>query len=215
MKDAPKPAMPAAECWRLVGQFMHHWALVEKGLDKAMGIALGLDTLQAEILAPNIAIGKKVAITMAAVSLAVMTTKRIKHYRGVLSEIRNFAAQKRNIVAHYPFGPSDDGSSVEFLVVHAKDKLSFPDEVWDSKAWSDAFSRMKYFDEQMVNLCTHLKEAEAIKPILERLHASPKQGTPSPEILGLLGLPSPDIGRSDTPNSTPETDRETPPSSEE
>lgn len=111
-----------------VGEFIFFFAGMESELDRLLRSLLNLRLLEGSIITSNIDISTKVYIVRSAVSMIPMNDKE------TLQSARNDSisvgkvAEKRNILAHNGFSPTEDG--VEFFYFKAKGKVSLPEEKW-------------------------------------------------------------------------------------
>ncbi len=117
---------PTVHSCALVGNFLALWANMEAKIRDAIAKALGLSDIQSAIVSANIQLRDKVHILRTAVDLSpIRPQSEVSRFKSVLQSILDYAPT-RNMMAHDMFGPSEDGSGVEFMVVKAKGKLQFP-----------------------------------------------------------------------------------------
>jgi hypothetical protein len=110
----------------LVGRFMSQWALLEGTLDRGVGKLLGMDDLESAIATTNMQLRSKLHIIKTVINLKRGNSDWGKTATKDIERIGTLADTWRNIVAHVPFGPAEDGSGVRFLTIKAKGKLHFP-----------------------------------------------------------------------------------------
>ena len=108
-------------------------------------------------------------------------------YAKLIDDISSFSS-KRNIVAHEFFLSSEDGNSVEFVIIKANGKLQFPDEKWTVADFSAHFSTMDGFYYELKSLTDKLGKSSVLRA-LEDIHS--REPTRSLADLGLGGLLSP------------------------
>lgn len=114
----------------LVGRYMHHFALLESGIDTAVGKLLSIDTLQNQIVVRNIEFSRKIYILKSAVSLKTKQVEKVALLNKVMK-----AAEIRNVVAHNVFGP--DRGGIRFLTVAARSELKFPETFYTLEGFSE------------------------------------------------------------------------------
>jgi hypothetical protein len=113
--------------YKLVGQFMSFWAILESSVNAGVGKLLGMDTLEAIIATANMQFRSKIHILKAVVHMRCGLTEWGKGAIKSIEEAGTLADTWRNIVAHNGFVPHGDG--VKFLIVRAKGKLHFPETI--------------------------------------------------------------------------------------
>jgi len=199
-----------------VGLFMQQWGIIESKLNRAVGKALKLDLLQTAIATANISFRDKIQILRTCISIAIgFSAEQKQTASSRLTTLLNYYQRTRNLVAHTPFWPADDGNGVKFSVTRAKGKLEFPEEVW-------SFSK---FAEERVELALRLTELTEIDSLLSKedllvaMLRQPNLGL-SGGLFGLAGLGPHGLlplsnQHSDIDPSTEGTHAQTPPSEQE
>lgn len=166
--DLAAGAEARAKSFRLVGQFLHLFALVEKQLDSVMGAALGLEDLQTIILGPNIPLMTKIHITQAAIEVSPLNAKKKNHYNRHLNDLKDLSTD-RNTMAHNPFSPTDDLKRTKFVIVRAKGRLNVAEDVWTDQKFKQQFEKLMNMCEKFADLETELKGVLSGRPRGERL----------------------------------------------
>ena len=198
----------------LVGRFLQSWAFMEEGLHAAIAKALNLNQLQRYIVTANIQLRDKIHILRTLLHyIPINPPSDIERFDKMLEDIAKYSS-KRNMMAHNAFGPSENGTAVQFILTQAKGKLEFPPSVWGAKEFGAAFSKINDFTnglEELQNKITSAKVTEALMKALQ-------EPIPAPSGLGLASLlhPQPQSPQNlDTSEAIPKRDDETPSSPED
>lgn len=196
-------------CVARVGNFLQHWALMESGLHDTLGKALGLTDLQTVIVCKNVQLRDKIHILRTALSIIALGTSKRETFDKTLREIDEYS-HKRNMFAHDLFMPSEDGESVEFVVVKARGSLKFPKTIWGSQEFSEAFSTIQGYIEQL----KVIRQAIADNALAIAIAAAQQRHEPMPWLYGLTSVnplgPLPQEPHT-TGRTTEKKDGETPP----
>lgn len=176
----------------LVGMFIRWWATVEAQLDQAMAGALGLSLRQMVIVSVNIPVRAKVHITLTAIEIADLDEKKAKHYKRHLNKLWGLI-DKRNIIVHHLFSPTEDETATEFMVIEAKGSLKFPEIIWTLKDFNQSFKKMEALYVELRELTTELKEAGRRAAFRRQLVAalSPIPSSDAPSQLNFQNPPAP------------------------
>jgi hypothetical protein len=132
---------PTTRCYALVGAYMSTFALMESALETATNRILGLEGLKWVVLSRNMGFIEKVRTFRVLANMFYLLPEDRNRYDGVAKRLTK-AGEERNIIAHCPFGPSDDGDGVVFLTVSASSKLDFPKTDWSIDDFDHAFGRL-------------------------------------------------------------------------
>lgn len=117
-----------SRAFTLVGAFMGHFALLELGIDAAIGEVLGIKGLRRMIVGRNMGFDDKIR-TLRALVDAFIVGEEAARFDALAKRARN-CGELRNIVAHTPFRASEKSDGVELFRVSASSKLQFPDMDW-------------------------------------------------------------------------------------
>ena len=175
--------------YRLVGEFIWFWSIVEQNLDKAMGAALGLTNQQTLIVAVNVPFASKVHITKTAMNAVEMDKKKVKHYERHLRKLWDLNDDRKMIV-HYLFGPTDDEGATYFMFIKARGKFEVPEIVWTYEDFQSRFRQMTALTKKLTELTRDIKAASSRQALVEALMKAPSP-KPKPGGLGLLDFPPP------------------------
>lgn len=202
---------PIVRTYALVGAYLQSWSIMESKLNKTLGRALGLSNLQSVIVSRNIQMRDKIHITKSLLHLEVFNETERATYLAVANRIVTLS-QERNIVAHDLFYADDNGDGVSFFVMKAKGPLAFPDVRWAIKDFADKTEELFNVGLDLDKLGSLMGRLKLAKALAEHPPTGMFGG------LGLLGLHP--LHTQDTPglgllDATPQTDDETPPSSDE
>jgi hypothetical protein len=206
---------PDTRAFALVGMFLQYWALMEEALREAMAKALGLQMVQAVIVASNIQLRDKIHILKTAVSITQFPDpEERERFTKLLQQIAD-SAHKRNMVAHDLFFPPADGDGVRFLVFKAKGKFSMPETIWTTDQFGDEFVEISRWTTELERLKERLTFSENLTKFLAATLSEPNPAPSAPGALTLLTHPPPGSHTSETSHATPEKEGETPPNPEQ
>lgn len=197
------------EACRLVGRFIYHWALLESTLNSGVRKVLGLGVLEGAIVANNMQCRAKIHIIKTYVNLVgdgaeAWRKVAVKNLEAIAS-----MSDKRNVVAHVPFGPHK-GGGVDFITIKAKGKLAFPDMVWSKADFNRECHLMSDLAEALDQTIDKLS---AIRSLVTAKSGATKEG---PSKLAHLNALIPLLqGNPDCPPANLETDPQTPPETKE
>lgn len=132
----------ANQCFRLVGEFMFHFAMLENELDGLLQRMMGLETISAAILTANIDMSKKVNLAITGIPFQYLagidTKKRVKDLKKLLK-----INDDRNLVAHSFFGPPTSGDGVQFNRTTARINLKMDPIIWSEAEFEAKFRMMR------------------------------------------------------------------------
>jgi len=116
------------KAYSAVGEFIYFFAGMEFELNKLFRTLLNLRLLEGSIITSNIDIRTKVYIVKSAVNMIPM--KEGDFLKAARSDLESVikVSEKRNILAHNGFNPTEDG--VDFFYFKAKGKVVLADEKW-------------------------------------------------------------------------------------
>lgn len=199
------------DAYRLVGQFLHEWGLLEMELRDALQKALGLTALQAAIVGSNTQLRDKLHILRTAVNLAAIPKEEQENYNTTLNQIATYSTT-RNMMAHDAFFPSVDGKGVRFFVIKAKGNFDIPHVVWDERKFQEEFDKIAAFTKTIEKLSASFENSNLARALHQANMHQPKPGLFGLGALGLLNLPVQELHTLDTNPATPETTSQTQPS---
>lgn len=113
----------------LVGAFMGYFALLEKGIETALGEVLGISGVRHAIISRNMGFDDKIKTLRALVAMFIANKEVAARFDDLAKNARKYG-EIRNVVAHTPFRQSPISDGVEFFRVSATSKLEFPDMDW-------------------------------------------------------------------------------------
>ncbi|MBS4045781.1 MAG: hypothetical protein KG075_05510 [Alphaproteobacteria bacterium] len=186
---------PRVMACALVGMFLQEWAFMESRLRSLVGKALGLDEMQAAILASNMQLRDKIHVARTIIGTTPLQDEKRTAYRRILQDISDYSPT-RNMMAHDVFGETEDGKGVTFFVVKAKGAFSIPDTVWYFPQFEEAYLKVHSFYEAlkemenalvdvsrmksriMAEMLSHSPESELIETGPSNHQSRPLQGAP-------------------------------------
>lgn len=121
------PPEEFARAFRLVGEFMFHWAHLESVLNTGIHKLLRLEGAEALIATANITVRDKISLFRTLITYYNAAGDWLKAANKTLDRVSDLSGE-RNLVAHNMFSPHEDGG-VEFFLVKAKGKFALPDTV--------------------------------------------------------------------------------------
>lgn len=120
---------PDHRAFALVGAFMGFFALLEAGVDSAIGKVLGVDGIRKAIVGRNMSFDDKIKTLRTLVDVYLPENAEKIAFDKLAIKARK-TGEHRNIIAHTPFRGSLKSDGVEFLRVTATSKLEFPEMDW-------------------------------------------------------------------------------------
>lgn len=198
----PPPEFEAA--FKLVGQFMWHWAALEAELNRSLRTLLGLGALEAIVVTANMGVRDKIHTVRTLVNLHGPGDPDWRARANKTIELIAGISEQRNVVAHTFFAPHKKGG-VEFLTVKAKGALAVPNVVWGLKTFERHEGDMNRLSKDLAVIVARItasREVAEAAPQNAMFGIGPTPGfgrlTPQP---GLMTQPRP-------PQSFPKATRE-------
>ncbi|PDT50467.1 hypothetical protein CO661_02290 [Sinorhizobium fredii] len=128
-KDSLIALDPDMRAFTLVGAFLGYFALLERGVDAALGEVLEVNSIRGAIVARNMSFDDKIKTLRTLVDRFVTDKTQAKNFDELAKRARNFGAT-RNVVAHTPFRRSSKSDGVEFFPLSASSTLEYPEMDW-------------------------------------------------------------------------------------
>lgn len=191
------PPEDYSRAFRLVGEFMFHWAALEAVLNRSLRDLLGLKGVEGIIAQSNMQLRDKIHTFRTLVSLYNGTSDWAKAADKTIEKMVKLSGD-RNVVAHNPFSPHENGG-VEFYIYKAKGKFSIPEVVWGiedflrkAREMTDLEEEIKTITEQTIARRSVLKAMSAPRNALlpmtnsEHLALLLGQSPQAPELPGSL-----------------------------
>jgi hypothetical protein len=207
------PTDKTTQAQLLVGRFLYYWAFLEAEINTSLGKALGLTSAETFIVTRNMAFQSKVNVLKTFINFQGNSKWGIALTKA-LSEAAGLAESARNIIAHEPFGVSDDGQAVEFIRIVARGELKFPEIIWTPAKFNDAYEQMEVLGRTLADNIPNVELLRAAVAANLRTVA-PAGGLfglgtfpQSPTVQGLLGSSpfNPQSGGSGTPDTDSPSD---------
>jgi hypothetical protein len=127
------------ECYKMVGEFMYNYALLETDLNQLLGQMMGLENPNAHILTSSMDVSKKLNIAICGIKFQPIDHEAAAE---VLKELFDINGE-RKIVAHCLFGPSKKGDGIEFYRITTNRKLNMYVEYWTKAQFAAKIENMK------------------------------------------------------------------------
>lgn len=116
-----------------VGKYMGSFALMESSLNKVIGAALSLDSMQTAIITANMNLKSKIKVARTCFHIYFGKNPLMSKFDEYLLSADAAAQNDRNTLAHNFFFPSDDGEGITFYAVKATKELKLPRITWTSE----------------------------------------------------------------------------------
>ncbi|RWC15934.1 MAG: hypothetical protein EOS52_07215 [Mesorhizobium sp.] len=120
---------PDMRAFTLVGAFMGYFALLEVGINAAIGEVIGITGARLSIVSRNMGFDDKIKTLRALVDFHIADLSQAAKFDELARRARKYG-EFRNIVAHNPFRRSHISDGVEFFQTSASSKLDFPKMDW-------------------------------------------------------------------------------------
>jgi hypothetical protein len=172
----------------LVGRFLQLWASLETAIGYAIGTVLGVSSLQQFVLTRNTSFTNKTYMLGAFCSVSSLTDADKEEIKSILNEIRQFY-KNRNIIAHEFFVDSKDTDGVEFLVMRARGKIDFPEEIWSIEIFEEHYHSIMTYSFRVNEINNKLENIGRLPlAALAAISLAPYEPTEVTPGLGSLGL---------------------------
>ncbi|MER9674496.1 hypothetical protein [Mesorhizobium sp. M0208] len=116
---------PDLRAFTLVGAFMGYFALLEVGINAAIGQVMGIEGARLTIVGRNMGFDEKIKTLRALVDFFIVGKEQAQKFDALATRARK-CGELRNRIAHTPFRQSPKSDGVEFFLVSAAKKLEFP-----------------------------------------------------------------------------------------
>lgn len=178
---------PEIRAFTLVGAFMGHFALLESGINAAIGDVLDIRGLKATIVTRNMGFNDKIFTLRTLVNTFLFDKKLAKAFDQAARQAKA-SSEWRNIIAHTAFRSSETTDGVEFFQIKASGELKFPDLDWSIDRFIEEIDVIDSTDRKL----RAIEMQMPMQRIAEALMNSPGEGqaTLPPTLGGLFGLAS-------------------------
>lgn len=126
--------------FRLVGEFMWHWSVLESALNVGVHKLCNLTSLQAYVVTANMGVRDKIHTVRTMLYICHLSDEEGIKANNKLMDRVTAGSTDRNHVAHTAFNGHPEG--VSFLVIKAKGKFEVPDSLWTTKDFAAKNSAM-------------------------------------------------------------------------
>lgn len=174
---------PDTRAFTLVDAYMGHFALLEQGIDTALGEVIGLAGARRAIVARNMGFDDKIKTLRTLVDLFVLVDTEKKRFDDLAKSARK-CGETRNIVAHTPFRRSSKSDGVEFFPISATSKLTFVDMDWSVDEFLKQIDNIQAID----NGLRAVDRQMLLQRVAEALMRTSEAAKPEPMTKGLGGL---------------------------
>lgn len=163
----------------LVGGFMGYFALLEAGINGALGDVLDVAPPKLSIITRNMSLNDKINALRSLVNYYVTDKAKADEFDKWAVRARKIS-EARNIVAHTAFRASPKTDGVEFFTIEAKKHLKFAETDWTVEEFLARIDEINTVD----NNLRSLKSRMSLQRIADALMRSPPRGA----FGGLFGL---------------------------
>lgn len=178
---------PDTRAFTLVGAFMGYFALLEVGINSAIGEVLGIKGIRRSIVGRNMGFDDKIKTLRTLVDTFIGDRKEAERFDALARRARK-CGELRNLVAHTPFRASEKSDGVEFFPVSATSKLEFPDMDWSIDDFLKHIDNINEVDNDLRSIESRMS-IQRIAEALINANLTTKFATGS-ELGGLFGLGS-------------------------
>lgn len=184
-KDLLLAIDPDTRAFTLVGAFMGHFALLEEGINAALGEVLEVKGIRRAIVARNMSFDDKIKTLRTLVNTFILNQSHAKDFDDLAKRARKIG-ETRNVVAHTPFRRSAQSDGVEFFAFSASSTLKFIEMDWPI----DEFLRQVLLINEIDNELRSIDSKMAMQRVAQALINGPgRNGTlASDQMGGLFGL---------------------------
>jgi hypothetical protein len=151
--------------FRLVGEFLYHFAQLEREIDLALGLLLRIDLGALEVVASNMDFMRKVTVLWAAEGLLAEEPEpdRKQLLKRTWSSITTLN-EDRKMAAHSMFEPDEDGSGVVFRRVVTRQGLAISSVRWTVV---DVSEKVRKINQTIQSLREIVHEMRPFEPSLD------------------------------------------------
>lgn len=178
---------PGTRAFALVGAFMGYFALLEQGIETALGEVVGIKGARRAVIGRNMGFDDKIKTLRTLVDLFISDKDAANKFDELARRSRK-CGELRNIVAHTPFRHSSTSDGVQFFPVSANSKLTFPDMDWSIDHFLMNIDNINRIDNELRSIESRMW----IQRIAEALMRIPNTTTApnDAQLGGLFGLAS-------------------------
>jgi hypothetical protein len=168
-KDSLLKFDPDARAFTLVGAFLGYFALLEQGIESALGEIVGIRGAQRVIIGRNMGFDDKIKTLRSLVAFFIVNKNEAKRFDDLAKRARKYG-ELRNIIVHSPFRRSTKSDGVEFFAISATRKLEFPDMDWSIEDFLNRIDDINAIDNELRAVDRQM----SIQRIAEALMQAPK-----------------------------------------
>ncbi|PWK65895.1 hypothetical protein [Aminobacter sp. AP02] len=173
----------------LVGAFIGYFALLEQGIESALGEVVGVDGVRRAIIGRNMGFDDKIKTLRTLVDLFITDKVEAKRFDDLAKRARK-CGELRNIVAHTPFRQSSTSDGAEFFPISASSKLEFPDMDWSIDDFLMQIDSINQIDNDLRSLEKRMSLQRIAEALMQVPDANDARGERAAAVGGLFGLGS-------------------------
>ena len=166
----------------LVGGYMGFFALLEAGIDEAIGQVMDVKGVRRAIIGRNMTFDEKVKTLRSLVNFYIFDVSERQKFDKLAVKARN-TAEERNIVAHSPFRASAKTDGVEFFAVSANKELKFLEMDWSIDDFVGRIDAINTLD----NALRSIESRMSFQRIADALLENQSSSEAAPNQIGTLG----------------------------
>ncbi len=179
---------PDTRAFALVGAFMGYFALLEEGVNEALGVTLGIDGARRIIVGRNMGYDDKLKSLRTLIDWFIYDPVERKRFDTMATEARKLG-QTRNVIAHSPFRRSEQTDGVEFFAWSATKELRNLEMDWSIDAFLKAIDHINTLDNDIRSIQSKLSMMRIAEALTQ--NETPREGSTwatSNSLGGLFGL---------------------------
>ncbi|MBX5175328.1 hypothetical protein HJB77_03330 [Rhizobium lentis] len=169
---------PDMRAFTLVGGFMGFFALMESGINAALGEVLEAKGARAAIITRNMSFNDKIKTLRTLVDHFILDKQKAAEFDELAKRAQKFG-ELRNVVAHTAFRGSEKSDGVEFFTMEANSKLKFPETDWSIDDFLKHIDAINGIDNGLRSIESRMSFQRVAKALMER---------PKGSFGGLFGL---------------------------
>ncbi|MBY5338523.1 hypothetical protein HFO99_32260 [Rhizobium leguminosarum] len=169
---------PDMRAFALVGAFMGFFALMESGINEALGEVLEAKGAKAAIITRNMTFNDKIKTLRTLVHYFITDEQKAAEFDELARRAKKFG-EMRNIVAHTAFRGSSKSDGVEFFTMEASSKLRFPETDWSIDEFLKHIDTINAIDDGLRSIESRMSLQRVARALMEK---------PKGALGGLFGL---------------------------
>jgi hypothetical protein len=179
---------------------MGHFALLESGINMAIGEVLDIRGIRSAIVTRNMGFDEKVKTLRTLVNLFVYDSKLAKRFDEAAKQAQK-SSILRNVIAHNVFRRSEKTGGVEFFMVKASNKFEVPELDWSIEQFFEQIGLIEQTDRELRLIEEQMPFQRIAMALIKSMEAS--ETSASATLGGLYGLTPVNDGNTEDSPSKP------------